>query len=160
MLLLSETCLKLLYQTETWNVFLRRELQELVERQWREIALDRDQIPLDVAWERYDSAEPGNVLVSTVRTVERGNLVGWYMNVVGPHPHYQQTTFAFLDQYYLMPEYRKENTAVRLFLEMERAMRERGVKQMVSISKLHVDSSKLFDFMKWRKTGITYTKVL
>jgi Acetyltransferase (GNAT) family len=151
--------LKLLYQTENWNPFLCRELQELVEQQWREIALDRDEIPLDVGWEGYDS-KSDNIIVSTVRTVEHGNLVGWYMNFVGRHPHYKTTTFAFLDQYYLMPEYRKGNTAVRLFLEMERAMRERGVKQMISISKLHIDSSKLFDFLKWRKTGITYTKVL
>jgi hypothetical protein len=39
-------------------------------------------------------------------------------------------------------------------------MRALGVKQMISITKCHHNVEALFERLKWRKTGITYTRNL
>lgn len=150
--------MSLTYQSERWPA-VEAEIRALVPLQWAEIALDQDEIPLDPDWERYQKAdEAGQLHFTTVR--DAGRLVGWYINLLTTHPHYKTTLFAFLDIYYILPEYRLPQVGLRLFTEMEEAMRAHGVVEMVSITKFHLNVSPLFDRLHWRKTGIAYTKIL
>lgn len=150
--------MRLTFQSERWRD-LADELRPLLFSQWEELALDRDTIPLDPDWDRYrDLDEKGALDFTTVR--DAGRLVGWYVNVVAPHPHYKSTLFGFLDLYYVLPEYRKARVGLGLFAAMEKAMRNRGIKEVISITKSHLNVAPLFDRLGWRETGITYTKVL
>jgi len=146
------------YQTEAWSAVLP-ELQPLLVQQWEEIALDRDKIPYDPNWQRYRELEAQGALhVTTAR--DEGRLVGWYITIVATHPHYQTTLFGFLDIYYVLRPYRRGTVGIGLFAAMEQAMRDRGVVELISIAKFHIPTEPLFDALKWRRTGVTYTKIL
>lgn len=169
------------FQTERWRD-ISREMQPLLRRQWEEIALDRETIPYDPDWEHYAEIDRNlRFHITTARDIDRGSLaagrsadrahrseakdirgpiVGWYACVVSPHPHYKTTLFSFLDLFYVLPEYRKGTTGLMLFERTEEFMRQRGVKQMIAISKCHMPIDPLFERLAWRKTGTTYTKVL
>ena len=148
----------LTFQQEHWPDFVE-EIKPLLSLQWGEIALDHDEIPLDPDWERYADADAkGQLKTTTVRDGKK--LVGWYASIVTPHPHYKSTLFAFLDLYYILPKYRTAINGMRLFVEMEKSMRALGVKEMISITKMHHNVAPLFERLGWRETGITFTKVL
>lgn len=150
--------MNLTFQQEQWPD-VSRELKALVAIQWQEIALDKEEIPLDPDWSLYDRAhQKGIVNITTIRDGER--LVGWYVNLVQAHPHYKTTLFGFLDLYYVLPAYRLPTVGMRLFGEMEKAMRALGVKELISITKMHHNIAPVFDRLGWRETGITYTKIL
>lgn len=150
--------MNLVYQAETWPDVVE-EITPLLKLQWEELALDKEDIPYDPDWDRYSRLHKEGIFkITTVR--DNRKLVGWYFTFVCPHLHYKSSIFAFVDVYYLLPEYRKGSIGVKLFTEMESQMRELGVIEMISISKNHIDTSSLFDRLKWRFTGKTYTKVL
>lgn len=149
----------LTFQSERWPEIFD-ELQRLVPIQWREIALDQQEIPLDPDWQRYAEWDrTGNLAITTVR--DNGVLAGWHISMIGLHPHYQTTLFGMQDLYYVLPEYRRFPTVgMRLFMAMEDAMRKHGVKEIIGNTKAHFDKSPLFERLGWRRTGIIYSKVL
>jgi hypothetical protein len=148
------------FQSENWADIVG-ELKPLIVLQWEEIALDRDSIPLDPDWDRYAAlSAAGSLKITTARDSASGELAGWYLTVVSPHPHYKSTLFGFLDIYYIRPEYRRGLAGLGLFAAMEKSMRALGVKELISISKTHRSVEPIFERLDWRETGTTYTKVL
>ena len=118
---------------------IARELPPLFERHWRELALDRERVPLDVDWDRYLALAATDAL--HVVTVRDGDvLVGYIFNIVGPHLHYRSTIHAELEMFWLDPAYRgAENGwfALRMFRENEKHLRSLGVKKVHVAEKLH-----------------------
>ena len=145
------------FQHERWKD-CETDIRGLVDAHWREIALDQDRIPLDIDFEMYRrlDAETFTLHVTTAR--ERGNLIGYYVNVIRPHPHYKTSLFAFLDAYFILPAYRQGPLGVQLFQAMEREMRKCGVKSLISISKNHHNVLPLFERLGWKAVGITCQK--
>jgi hypothetical protein len=126
---------------------------------WRAIALDLQEMPLDPDYGRYADLDAAGVLhISTVRG--DGELVGYYANLVHPHPHYKSTLCAFLDVYWLAFDHRKPQTAIALFCFMEDRMRELGVRKMISMTKLAHDVSPLFKRLGWKPVETAYTKLI
>lgn len=150
--------MRLKYQNEDWPSIVD-ELKPLLRLQWEDIALDKEIIEYDPDFDRYDALfKLGILKITTVRA--DGLLAGWYINFVTPHLHYRTSLFAMLDIYYVAPEFRLGVVGIRLFQEMEKQMRALGVVEIVSITKCHLDISSVFEYLKWRKTGVTYTKIL
>lgn len=149
---------KFSYQLERWST-IAEEMKPLLMQQWEEIALDQDQIAFNPDYELYERLDAeGSLQISTVR---RGNvLAGYYVNVLRSHPHYKDKLFSFLDIYYVLPGYREGPVGLRLFMFMEDAMRLAGAVELISISKTHIPTDKLFRRLGWRETGTTYTKLL
>lgn len=146
------------YQVEKWKD-IESGIKDLQKAQWKELALDQETIPLNINYEHYAQLETQGMLhATTVRDGEK--LVGYYLNVVSFHPHYRETPFGFCDAYYVLANYRKGLIGLNLFLKMEQFMKEIGVIELISITKKHLDVSALFKALKWRETGITYTKVI
>lgn len=146
-------------QYEAWSDVVK-DLKPLVALQYAEIALDQEDIQLDPNWSHYSAlAQEGMLATITARC---GNcLVGWHVSVVTRHPHYQSTLVAMQDLYYVLPQFRADVTlGLRLFRCMEDEMLKRGVKLMIGNTKCHLDRSPMFDRLGWRKTAITYSKVL
>jgi len=145
-------------QSERWPE-VSGAIKPLLQKHWEEIALDREAIPLDPDYERYALLDAAGILhFTTVR--EDGRLVGYYASTVAPHPHYKSTLFAFLDVYFILPEFRGARTALLLFTAMEKAMRKLGVRKLVSMTKLDHDVSPLFEKLGWRAVETAYTKLL
>jgi GNAT superfamily N-acetyltransferase len=82
---------------------VRGEAEVLVRAHWREVALHRDRVPLDIDWSLYDlMARAGQYRVWTAR--EAGRLVGYIAFFVrASHPHYKRTAWAQNDVFYVEP---------------------------------------------------------
>lgn len=147
--------MEITYQLERWGVILE-ELMPLSQIQGIELGRGYG---LDLDYVKYASLDQQELLkVTTVR--DRGTLVGWYINILIMHPHYKTVLFGFMDTFYIVPQYRVGMIGLGLFIEMEKHMRQLGVKELIAISKYACDVSQIFNRLNWTPEGITYSKAL
>lgn len=146
------------YQVENYfNV--RDEVDALLPGHYAEIALDKDVIPLDKDEATYTQmANDGELHVVTVRA--DGKIVGYHATIVKTHLHYKSTLCGFTDVYYLLPEYRRGYVGRAMFEYVEKTLKQRGVVKLFTGTKTHLDVSKLFEAMGWKKTETLFTKVI
>jgi len=146
------------YQVERWNDIVT-EFEPFVEPHWQELALDQRDVPVAIDWasyEKFDDAEELHVV--TVRDDE--TLIGYHISLVKPGLHYKTTLHAFVDLYYLKPEYRHDRTGLGMFQFAEMALRNIGVVKVIQGSKLHLFHDKLFIGLDYRPFEVLFSKVL
>jgi len=146
-------------QTESWRA-IDAEIEEIAGFHWQELALDKLLFQRDLDHERYlKMDELGMVHVVTAR--DGGKLVGYIVCFVMPHFHYKSSGLtALADMYYLLREYRKGGLGARMFMEMERGLKARGVIRAHMSCKVHEDHTRLFQAMGWTLTDYTFSKLL
>lgn len=146
------------FAVEEWND-VSPEMAPLWESHWKEVARDHDHIPLDPDLNLYAYlASVGQLHVMVAR--DKGKVVGYHISIVKPHLHYKSSLHAQTDVYYIDPEHRKGMTGVRLFKEVEKSLAARGVKKMITGTKLSLDMGKIFERLGWHETERTYTKCI
>lgn len=122
-----------------WERFhaIAHELPALFVEHWKELALNRDIIPLDPDWDKYYRLDVEGVLrVLTIR-VPNGTLVGYAFLMVGPHLHYKSTQWGHLDIFWMDPVYRQGWTGVRLFKTLIADAKTQGVVNLTLSTKIH-----------------------
>ena len=108
---------------------------------------------------RYAAVEAlGQLSVVTVRAA--GRMVGYCCMVVQPGLHYRSCLEARMDIFWIAPEYRGRMGGVRLFRAVEAEPKRRGVKRMYVGSKLHKDSSRLFEALGYTPIEQWFAKTL
>lgn len=146
------------YQVEQW-ADCWHETAELWTRHWDEVALDKEQIPLDPDLAQYEAfAANGELHIVTVRVDSR--LVGYHASIVRRHLHYKGSLNAFTDVYFLLPEYRQGLLGVKLFRKAEETLKARGVEKIFTGTKVHLNMSKMFEHLGYRQTEILFTKYI
>ncbi len=146
----------MIFQSEPWRQ-VESEIRELVDAHWKELAMFKDRIPLDIDWDHYRACEDRGILqVTTAR--EGPDLVGYWISVVNIHPHYKSTKFAFQDSYFLLPKYRKGNVGIGLLEAMQRNVREMGAQAIIGSDKEHLTMSALFGWCGYKSPGQQYMK--
>jgi GNAT superfamily N-acetyltransferase len=146
-------------QTESWKA-IDQEIEEISPLHWKELALDQLLFKPDLDHERYLAMDAmGAMHIVTAR--DGAKLVGYIICFVMPHFHYKSSGLtALADMYYILHEYRKGGLGVRMFKEMERGLKERGVIRAHMSCKVHEDHTRLFQAMGWRLTDLTFSKLL
>jgi GNAT superfamily N-acetyltransferase len=135
------------------------EMLPMLPQHWEELALDKDQVPLDPRWDAYRAMYlRGELLLVTLR--ERGRLIGYSWTFIMPHMHYGSTLTATMDIFWIDPEYRGRMGGKRLFRAVEAELCRRGVKRWMVGSKLHKDSSRLFLALGFRPAEVWLSKML
>lgn len=136
------------------------EVEELLERHWREIALDHEKVPLDPRWEHYARLEQSGIFHALAAWDDAGRIVGYYAALVTPHLHYGSTVCAFTDIYYVAPEHRQGMLGVRLFQQAEAMLRNLGVQKWAIQCKLAIDMTPIFERMGFTLVEKLFTKML
>ncbi len=145
-------------QIEPFPAFLD-EVKPLLPRHWEELALNKDEVPLDPQYGVYLERDwQGQVLVMTVR--EDAVLVGYFVGFVAPGLHYQTCLTLTMDIFWVAPEARGGGVGYHLFREVEREAKRRGVKRMFVGSKLHKDASWLFERLGYQEVERYYSQWL
>lgn len=103
-------------------------------------------------------ARAGKFHIVTVR--EDGRLAGYHASIVEPLLHYKSILAAKSDLYWLAPECRVGRVALRLFQEVERSLRARGVKVLYDGTKVELDRGELFEHLGYQLIEKRYCKVL
>lgn len=102
------------------------ELQPLFEKHWEEVAAYQDKIALDPDYDRYLHLERAGMLRAYILR-NKGEVVGYWIFFVMPHPHYRQDLFAVNDVVYVDPAYRHGDTTPACFTHIEAELAREGV---------------------------------
>ena len=89
-----------------------------------------------------------------------GELIGYIIFFISPHLHYKSCITATEDIYFVKKEYRKGRIGIRLFQYAEQVLKERGVQRIVMHTKVHLDNSKLFEYLGYKQTDKVISKML
>lgn len=135
------------------------DLKGFFPKHWEELALNRDKVPLDPQYPIYLARDArGEVLFVTLR--KAGELIGYFVGFVAPGLHYQTCLTLTMDIFWVHPEHRNGSAGIRLFREVEREAKRRGVQRWFAGSKCHADASVLFEFLGFERVEIYYSKWL
>ncbi len=132
-----------------WERFnqIAQELPPLFTEHWRELALNKDVIPLAPDWDRYFALDvQGALRILTVRF--EGRLVGYVFLLFGPHLHYVSTPWGHSDMFWLDPTFRQGWTGVRLFKELLRGVEAMGARMLTVPVKLHFMNGRVIKLLK------------
>lgn len=135
------------------------EFSPLFPLHYEELALNKDKVPLDPQYDIYiDREQRGELLFVTLR--ELGNPVGYFIGFINPALHYKTCLTCIMDIFYVSQEYRGNGGGKLLFTFVEKELKRRGVDRWFVGSKLHKDSSWLFEHLGFEKVEIYYSKWL
>lgn len=134
------------------------EMREIIPVHYDELCVTKD-FPLAPDYEAYGRLYNAGMLKCITARDEDG-LVGYVIFIVQPHLHYMTCKTAFEDIYYLKKEHRLGRTGIRLFQFAEEALRADGVNRVIFHTKVHMDNSRLFEYLGYKHTDKLYTKIL
>jgi len=126
---------------------------------WQELALNKDQVPLDPQYDIYLARDArGEVMFIAGR--EAGEIMAYFVGFVAPGLHYKTCLTLTMDIFWVKPEYRGKSAGIRLFKMVEAEARRRGVQRMFMGSKLHKDAGWLFEKLDYTPVETYYSKFL
>lgn len=133
------------------------ELKPLFPLHWAELALDKDEVPLDPQYDIYLNRDmDGQVMFIAGR--EFGKLVAYFVGFVAPGLHYRTCLTLTEDIFWIHPAYRGQGAGSNMFKAVEAEARRRGVQRMFVGSKLHKDASWLFEKLGYIEVERYYSK--
>ncbi len=140
------------YQVEPWSKCLP-EMMGLWMAHWAEVGADTEQFDFDPDLDRYAELERnGQLHVVTARKC--GELVGYFVWIIGTLLHHRTITGAHSDGYWLRPDCRKGMQGIRFIKEAERSVRATGVKKLFSTYQPRLALASVYRRLGWR-TGET-----
>lgn len=139
------------------------EIEVHFDAHWNELARDKDKIKPKMAKDRYREVDAANLLhIVTVRESESPfRVVGYFFTFLLPHWHYADAgQMAYVDMYYLSPEYRRGSTGVNFLRFVENSLRDRGIVKFYLSTKDHMNHGRLFERLGYKISDHVYTKYL
>jgi hypothetical protein len=134
------------------------ELEKLFPLNYEELCVTKD-FPLAPDYDAYRRlAEAGMLRCITVRADEE--VIGYAIFIIQPHLHYRTCKTAFEDIYFIRKEYRKGKIGIRLFQYAEQVLKGIGVQRIIMHTKVHLDHSRLFEYLGYKWTDKLFTKIL
>jgi GNAT superfamily N-acetyltransferase len=134
------------------------ELEQIFPEHYEELCVTKD-FPLDPDYDAYRRlAQAGMLRCITCRM--GGDLIGYIVFTIQPHLHYRSCKTAFEDIYYVKKEFRKGRIGIKLFQYAEKVLKEHGVNRIIMHTKIHLDNSRLFEYLGYKHTDKLYTKLL
>ncbi len=134
------------------------ELEQIFPEHYEELCVTKD-FPLDPDYDAYRRlAQAGMLRCITCRM--DADLIGYIVFTIQPHLHYRSCKTAFEDIYYVKKEFRRGRIGIKLFQYAERVLKEHGVNRIIMHTKIHLDNSRLFEYLGYKHTDKLYTKLL
>jgi hypothetical protein len=144
------------FQVETWDQ-VRAEASVLWADHFQEVGQDPKRMPLNPDLMKCARlASLGMLHIVTAR--KNGVLVGYHASIIDNLLHYRTTLAAESDLYWLAPPYRNGRNALRLFQEVERSCKARGVEILYDATKVYLDRGELFEHLGYKLIEKRYSK--
>ncbi len=133
---------------------------QLIKLHYEEIALDKNQIPLNPDWESYQRMEDvGDLVCFTAR--DNAELIGYSFFFLKWHIHYSNTRFAHNDVLYVHPNYRKGTSIGKDLIKYSEAeLKNYGIDKVIWHIKCDHDWSAIMLRMGYRKDEIIVSKLI
>lgn len=126
---------------------------------WDEVAKNKQVMILSPDMPKYELLESTGKL-KTLLAYANGEIVGYSVNIVDVHLHYNMLKVAYNDILYLTPEYRESPLGLRLIRETERWMKRLDVKLMLWHAKEGTPLAKILPALKYGTQEICFSKIL
>ena len=146
------------YQKEKLSDVME-EMKSLLQVNYEETGIYNDKINLEVMWDQYLKLDELDIIHLVIARKE-GEMIGYYACFIQPHLHYASELFSANDTMFILPEYRKGFTGIKLIKEAEKQMRERGVSVMSIHFKTYAPFDKILERLGWDYSERLYTKYL
>jgi len=138
---------------------VRSEIEKYEQAHFDETMETEQGFPCEPWWDAYLEAEAGGRLhLLTARA--GGELVGYHVSFLAPHMHSKSCFCAYVDRYYLAPEWRRGTNGIRLLKEAEKSLAELGIGKIYSGTSAKKDNSRLLEFLGYGMSDVMYSKVL
>jgi len=138
---------------------VQSEAKYLIELHWSEIALNQDKIKLNPDWDAYYELEgQGKLKIFTAR--DNGNLVGYFVVILGNNIHYKDHLFASNDIIYLRKDFRKGFAGIRLIKFAEVCLKGDGVSVLLINTKSHKPFDKVLERLKFKPIERVFSKFI
>lgn len=135
-----------------------KEMEILFSLHYEELCVTKD-FPLVPDYDAYKKLADAEMLrCITVRADDE--VIGYAIFIIQPHLHYMTCKTAFEDIYYIRPDFRKGRVGIRLFKYAEEVLKGIGVNRIIMHTKIHMDNSKLFEYLGYKLTDKLFTKIL
>lgn len=150
--------MKITYQEESISVFFEH-ASNLIQKHWEEAEFDKDKLPLDLDYHRYQTAyNAGMLKIFTARwnTILVGYCAVWLTRNI-------QHKFALIsvgEALYVLPEFRKGGTGLNLLIYTEQKLKEYGVLMHIMHCKSGSKLKDVLERMKYKPDELTYRKFL
>jgi len=148
---------QLLYEDTDPFKFLT-ELEPLFPLHYDELCVTKD-FPLDPDYEAYKRLSSTGMLRCITCRAD-GELIGYIIFMIQPHLHYKACKTAFEDVYFVKKKYRLGRVGIRLFQYAESVLKGIGVNRIIMHTKIHMDNSRLFEYLDYKMTDKVFTKIL
>ena len=147
------------YQAEKYSEMLP-EMKPLLPEHYEELGSPvATQYALEPDWDQYIKLEQaGAVKVVTCRS--DGELVGYMIFMVSPGLHVKSCLTAYEDIYFLRKQYRKGRTGIKLFQFAEQYLKSLNVNKIMCTTKVHLDNSRLFEYLGYKFIEKIYSKFI
>jgi len=134
------------------------EMSVLFDEHYNELCVTKE-FPCEPDYESYERmANAGMLRCITCRC--DGLLIGYMVFIITPHLHYKSCKTAIEDVYFVKKEFRKGRVGIRLFQYAESVLKQFGVQRVVMHTKVHLDNSKLFEYLGYKMTDKVFSKML
>jgi hypothetical protein len=135
------------------------EIKVHLNEHYEELSVTKGNFPLDPNWETYIRlAEEGSLRVITCR--KDGELIGYILFLLHYNLHYRTMLVALEDLYYLKKEERKGRTGINMFKYAEQYLKSAGVNRVIMGTKVHLDNSRLFEYLGYTFFEKLHSKML
>ena len=135
-----------------------KDLETLFPAHYEELCVTKD-FPLMPDYDAYKRLADAGQVVCIV-CMDDDEVVGYIVFLVQPHLHYKTCLTAFEDIYYLKPEYRKGRTGIKMFKYAEEVLKSVNVNRIIMHTKVHLDNSRLFEYLGYKNSDKLFTKIL
>lgn len=123
------------------------EMESLLQSHFDEVALHKDEIPLDPDWPRYVALEEHGICHLITARID-GKLIGYSVVFLSTHMQHASTMVADCDALYIHPAYRHGSKAgIRIIEYTEKFVKSLGAKKMV----WHIKNAHDWSLVLYRK---------
>jgi GNAT superfamily N-acetyltransferase len=134
------------------------EMKELFPLHYEELCVTKE-FPLMPDYDAYKRlADAGMLRCITCRADDE--LIGYILFYIHPHMHYMTCNVAYEDLYFIRKDYRKGRVGIKLFKYAEEVLKGIGVNRIIMHTKIHLDNSRLFEYLGYTNTDKLYSKIL
>lgn len=134
------------------------ELEKIFPEHYEELCVTKD-YQWEPNYEAYQQLASAGLL-RTITCRANGELIGYIVFYITPHLHYKSCITATEDVYFVKKEYRRGRVGIKLFQYAEQVLKDRGVNRIVMHTKVHLDNSRLFEYLGYHQTDKIFTKML
>lgn len=143
-------------QVENW-LDVKAEAAPLWEPHYQEVGQNKEKMILDPDIDKLDRLNSqGRLHIVTAR--KEGELVGYHASIIDTLVHYKNILAGISDLYWIRKDCRNGTAPIRLFQEVEKTLKARGVQVLYDATKLYLDHDRLFQHLGYKPIERRYSK--